>query len=143
MPIEADHYRETRAALARDPIIRQMARELPDDWRLRFHGPNDRTMSYHFMTQALDEYKRRGGTISTHIGGPAEAIFQVRKEMGYDPDETQEGLERLDLRDALEQIAYPSNWPPAPRSLVGWMQSVAANALSNAGTYNYERKAKP
>lgn len=67
-----------------------------------------------------------------------------------DPDKTNEGLERLDLRDALMQIAYPINWPPTEHlrnaqqdgQLVNWMQSVAANALTNAGTYDYERRAK-
>jgi hypothetical protein len=61
-----------------------------------------------------------------------------------DPDETNEGIERLDLRDALRMIAYPKNWPDDGNNWPGeWMQSVAANALTNAGTYNYERKAKP
>jgi hypothetical protein len=63
-----------------------------------------------------------------------------------DPDETNEGMRMLDYGDALEQIAYPKNWPTTDRmnlSLSGWMQSVAANAITNAGTYNYERRAKP
>jgi hypothetical protein len=67
-----------------------------------------------------------------------------------DPDETNEGIERLDLRDALKRIAYPKNWPDpfgrdrgeVEHQLRAWMQSVAANALTNAGGYNYERKAK-
>lgn len=81
MTIEAEKYRETRAALAEDPIIQALATELPPDWRLQFtHGGTDDQPNYNFMCRALDEYKRRGGTIKTHIGGPAEAVIAVRKK---------------------------------------------------------------
>jgi hypothetical protein len=76
----------------------------------------------------------------------AAAFDRLTALDALDPDETSEGIERLDLRDALEMIAYPKNWPTGDRmnlSLSGWMQSVAAHALTNAGTYNYERRAKP
>jgi hypothetical protein len=69
-----------------------------------------------------------------------------------DPDETTEGMRMLDFEDALKMIAYPKNWPQVRSipdlthesdNLLNWMQAVAAHALTNAGTYNYERRAKP
>lgn len=37
------------------------------------------------------------------------------------------------FRRALEQIAYPENWPDRPGPYQAWMQAVAANALTNGG----------
>lgn len=89
--LESDDYRKTREALMADPIIRVMAQELPADWRLRFtYGGTADRPNYNFMAAALETYKERGGTINTHIGGPAEAIIALRKQppppeaAGYD-----------------------------------------------------------
>ena len=68
--IESEQYEETRLALMNDPIIRQMAAELPPDFHEDMHA-------WWFIHGALDEYNRRGGTIPTHIGGPAEAMRRL------------------------------------------------------------------
>lgn len=79
--IESDDYREEVAQLKEDPIIIQMADELPPDWRLQFtHGGTDDSPNWFFMTRASDEYHRRGGTQGRSIGGPAKAIIAVRRE---------------------------------------------------------------
>jgi hypothetical protein len=63
--IQAEQYGDTEAALAADPIIVGMAAGIPDDVDLS---------GWSFTTNALAEYRERGGTIVTHIGGPAAAI---------------------------------------------------------------------
>lgn len=70
MAIEAEHYEETRRALMADPIIIDMAVVVPKEWDCG---------SWSFMQNALALYKKRGGTIPTHIGGPAEAIERLVK----------------------------------------------------------------
>jgi hypothetical protein len=76
MTIEDEHYGETRRALMADPIIRDMAEGVRHmaTWDLA-HA--DGAPRFEFMNGALREYKRRGGTIPTHIGGPAEAILAL------------------------------------------------------------------
>lgn len=77
--IEADHYRTTRKELAADPLIRDMAAGLegvPLD-QLQ-HAPGEPRGP--FMMGALEEYRKRGGTIGSHIGGPAQAILGVIAE---------------------------------------------------------------
>jgi hypothetical protein len=70
MAIEADHYREHREALKADPIIQQMTRDLAGVVQAGIVDVD----SWSFMRAAMNEYRRRGGTIPAHIGGPAEAI---------------------------------------------------------------------
>jgi hypothetical protein len=69
--IEADHYRETRAKLKADPILQGMVQELRDD---------DVCACQVDMNAALQEYKRRGGTVQTHIGGPVQAIRELMRD---------------------------------------------------------------
>lgn len=64
-------YRETVDALKRDPIILTMADEI------RGTVSASDLASYDFMTAALREYNARGGKISTHIGGPSEAVREL------------------------------------------------------------------
>lgn len=66
--IRSADYDETEAALAADPIIQAMAAEIPEHFD---------TQGWSFTTAALHEYKARGGTIGSHIGGPAAAIRLV------------------------------------------------------------------
>lgn len=79
--IEAAHYGETRRALMADPIIVAMAEELEGlPWHKDLCHEDRTTPRFEFMMGALDEYKRRGGTIGSHIGGPAEAILALLRE---------------------------------------------------------------
>lgn len=94
MAIEANHYRETRAKLVADPIIQAMAAEIQQRVTLEealayfTHNGTRRGTdegdgpTHRFMGQALDEYKKRGGTVDTHIGGPAEAVLIILKGDG-------------------------------------------------------------
>jgi hypothetical protein len=69
------------SALALDPIIRAMAAQLvdagvePDDLCMGTGWPR-----LSFQTNAADEYVFRGGRISSHHAGPAEAIVLVMRE---------------------------------------------------------------
>jgi hypothetical protein len=63
--VQAEHYDGTESALMLDPIVRALAAEVPAGFD---------TSSWSFTVGALDEYKRRGGTIPCHIGGVAAAI---------------------------------------------------------------------
>jgi len=80
MAIEAAHYQETRDALIKDPVIQAMAEDMEGvlDWDSYLHASG--RPNFNFMLGALKEYKRRGGTIQTHIGGPAESILIIVKE---------------------------------------------------------------
>lgn len=71
MTIEATHYAEARKRLSDDPIVRQLASEVPDDLDLT---------SWEFIQAARREYSKRGGTDLAHIGAVAEAIALVKKE---------------------------------------------------------------
>ena len=77
--IESEDYRRTRLALMADPIIQWMEQDisrLPDHEIMQ---EDDETPTYNFMIGALEQYKRLGGEIRTHIGGPAEAVIMLRK----------------------------------------------------------------
>jgi hypothetical protein len=58
-------YHDEADALLHDPVIVAMAAEVPDGTDVD---------AWSFTTAALREYQKRGGTASTHIGGPAAAI---------------------------------------------------------------------
>lgn len=81
----ANHYRETEEALRRDPAILGMVAdlgEMQDEDALRAAGmihPAGHP-THQFMMAALHEYQDRGGSIPTHIGGPANAIIALLKE---------------------------------------------------------------
>lgn len=79
MAIEAEYYGETRNALVADPIIRDMAGGVAhiDRHELAY---DDGSPRHAFMMAALREYQGRGGTIDSHIGGPAEAVLSLLKE---------------------------------------------------------------
>jgi len=68
--IKAEHYAETVKKLKADPIIQEMAASVPDKFDVT---------SWDFMIRSLEEYQKRGGTIETHIGGPAEAIEALKR----------------------------------------------------------------
>lgn len=77
--IEASHYQRVRDALAKDPVIVKMAEEvgtINDPEGMTHDGGHPR---YSFMLWSLREYRARGGTIESHIGGPAEAILALLK----------------------------------------------------------------
>ena len=67
--IRAKHYDDTVQALIKDPIITAMASVIPDCVDLE---------DGNVMQAALGEYRRRGGKISSHIGGPIEAIRAIK-----------------------------------------------------------------
>ena len=78
--IESDDYREEVATLREDPIIQEMAAELPDNWRVFALNEGTDQARHAFMMNALDEYKERGGTQARSIGGPVRAIIAILKE---------------------------------------------------------------
>jgi len=76
--IESEQYGETRKLLQADPVIQDLFLELPAAIQVQLA---DGTLEdrYGFMTAALREYNRRGGTVPTHIGGPLEALEALAK----------------------------------------------------------------
>ncbi|HVW32777.1 MAG TPA: hypothetical protein VHL53_09595 [Acidimicrobiia bacterium] len=58
------------AALMADAIIEAMATEISDDTDLK---------AFRFISAAYQEYRRRGGHVPTHLGGPAEAIRRLKR----------------------------------------------------------------
>ena len=66
--IESRDYADTVTELRKDPIIMKMAATLPR---------NVDTSEWSFVSLASRHYHEQGGTIQTHIGGPAEAIRQL------------------------------------------------------------------
>jgi hypothetical protein len=83
--MESNSYAETVRKLKQDPIIRQMAAEATGAYLRRpseyVHTEDGgKTPRYTFMATALDTYKRRGGLIEGHMGGPARAIIEIIKE---------------------------------------------------------------
>lgn len=69
--MRAAHYEETVARLTKDPIIRTMAHEV-------YMQPGlSREVD---MVATLTEWRKRGGTGATHIGGPKEAVEAVMRE---------------------------------------------------------------
>jgi hypothetical protein len=86
---ESAKYAESIEALKADPIIKEMAQAiiidpelapLPIDVVLFRFAASEGTPRWAFMNHALEEYHNRGGTIPTHIGGPARAILALVKE---------------------------------------------------------------
>ena len=73
--VRAGHYSETVDRLAKDPIIIDMEKNLQ-------HLSDEELKSGQFMTAAMNEYNKRGGTNGGHIGGYAEAIQKIRAERG-------------------------------------------------------------
>lgn len=69
--IRAAHYDEAVENLIADPIIQQMAAEIPPE-DIHFTEKNE------FMQIALSEYRNRGGKVDCHIGGPSEAIRKIK-----------------------------------------------------------------
>ncbi len=80
--IEADHYREARNRLKRDPILRQMAREVPPASRITLTHEDGGPRMF-FCSRAWEEYKVRGGKLEGHIGAAAEACIMVWEEAGW------------------------------------------------------------
>lgn len=76
MILEAAHYEETRLQYMADPIIQQMAEEIPakvvDDMT-----HDDGAPRFEFMTIANTIYAERGGKLTGHIGAAAEAITRL------------------------------------------------------------------
>jgi hypothetical protein len=78
MTIEAAHYRETIARLEADPIIKKMAKELLATGETVDSVSNGiENPSWEFMMACQREYKKRGGAISHHLGGPARAVLNL------------------------------------------------------------------
>jgi hypothetical protein len=71
--------REVEAALQADPIILAMAEELSNDPKLGLAEltREDGHPNHMFMVAALREYYVSGGSIKTHLGGPANAILAL------------------------------------------------------------------
>lgn len=83
MAITSDRYQQVEKALSEDPIIAEMAKEIQDGIEAghvsqsNFVHSDGSTPRWEFMQRALDEYKKRGGTIESHIGGPARAVLAI------------------------------------------------------------------
>lgn len=67
--IESQDYRDEIEKLKADPIIRDMAFEIPADFEVK--------LTHEFMGRAGAEYRDRGGTQARTIGGPARAVIAV------------------------------------------------------------------
>ncbi|WP_433242593.1 hypothetical protein [Actinomadura nitritigenes] len=78
--IRSADYDETVTKLMADPIIRDMAKGLANEKLADLQHDETGTPRHGFMMPALDEYKRRGGKIESHIGGPAEALLRILNE---------------------------------------------------------------
>lgn len=82
--IESDKYREEEATLKADPIIVAMAAEIRegiDAGAVKISDfAKDGSAVFGFMSDAGDEYRKRGGTKAESIGGPARAILALLKE---------------------------------------------------------------
>lgn len=79
--IRSSRYDENEAKLREDKFIQEMVDELVmDDVPLEKISHPDGHPNHQFMMNALDEYHRRGGTQTEHIGGPANAILALYKE---------------------------------------------------------------
>lgn len=67
--MRSQRYKETVEKLLNDPIIQKLVSEAPpgvtEEW----------LQGTEFINSSLRAYQERGGTIETHIGGPAEAIL--------------------------------------------------------------------
>ena len=72
--MRAAHYDAVERALEADPVIQRMYRELEN---AGYDLPD--LDGWDFIQAALQEYRRRGGTVQTHIGGPAAAIRHLAR----------------------------------------------------------------
>lgn len=80
--IRAKHYDETEQRLTKDPIVRQMASELPwNDLKERFTHESGEP-NFDFMMRANETYRERGGNDEgpLHIGAIATAIIMIFEE---------------------------------------------------------------
>jgi hypothetical protein len=75
--IKAAHYNETEQRLTNDPIVQQLASEIP--WNVineRFTNDAGEP-TFDFMMRANEEYRFRGGEDGGHIGAIANAIISI------------------------------------------------------------------
>ena len=80
--IRAAHYSETEQALTQDPIVRQLASQLPwNELKERFTHDNG-APNFDFMMRANEAYHERGGEFDgpLHIGAIATAIIMIIEE---------------------------------------------------------------
>ena len=78
--IRSTDYGETEKQLMQDPIIIAMKKELDGYSKFSKYLHESGQPTFIFMTRALNEYHDWGGTIPTHIGGPARAILNLRAQ---------------------------------------------------------------
>jgi hypothetical protein len=74
--IEAAHYGEARARLAKDEIVIAMAAGLAGVDRAELCH-DDGGVRFEFMGVANAEYEKRGGKDHAHLGAVAEALIMV------------------------------------------------------------------
>ena len=75
--IQAAHYGETEARLLEDPIVIELASEIPwNELNDRFLN-NDMEPNFDFMMRANQAYSDRGGKDGGHIGAIANAIVAL------------------------------------------------------------------
>jgi len=77
--IRAAHYDETEKTYTEDPIVIQMASEIPDDLIDGFTHDNG-SANHQFMMMANHEYGNRGGEVHGHIGAIAAAILILKNK---------------------------------------------------------------
>jgi len=81
MAIEATHYQEAREAFKADPIIEDMAATVTLAKLVHYGDVHaDGSPTSNLMGMVWDEYLRRGGQLTGHIGAPAEALVMLLKE---------------------------------------------------------------
>lgn len=76
--IRAKHYGETEKAYSEDPIVIQMANELPDGFIDEEFLHEDGSPNSKLMGLANSEYANRGGKPHGHIGAIAHAILIIK-----------------------------------------------------------------
>ena len=78
--IRAAHYDETEARLMKDPIVIQLASELPwNELKERFTHESGEP-NFDFMMRTNEEYRNRGGKDGGHIGAIATSIINLIDE---------------------------------------------------------------
>lgn len=76
--IRSKEYDEDEQRLMNDPIVVQMASEIPDEFDWSHFTHNDGSPNFDFMMNANSEYTQRGGKGHAHIGAIAHAILKVK-----------------------------------------------------------------